>query len=611
MRNTKTLTEALLSITNANHQATAQTAMLNSLQETERKVRLGYNPYMLNAQQENFLNAKGIQTSPFSTELHAHPVHKTIENYILSEFVPHYLRGPYTAAYMKPSKFRKLPTGGKLINVINDEKDAFRYPHHDFCPTLDVTTPTLLLHDACHYYSPQQVAQLFIDNPNLREIVATTIIPPETLYGAESFYPHFYEIQYHDDQILYIPEGHHAGAYEQPLSAHWWLQTSAIKIPATGSRLAQTLSIKRVESIYAHHLFTITRTPVRVPSKLASFDLPRLTILPNIFPEFPVAKRIVPYEFLDKLIDYARAVKTNSELNLEAKTRFLKVAEKYDVPQSTIFLMVKYVFTLTDIRRKIVLNETLSEDSALWRAFEHQFGHIFHRQSRDRLNRFLSVLDVKEFKISLRLQVINLGTHELGHSDCPNAKYEYDDDLGFVQARCTCKIPFVYPALRRDKPLPATPAPSPTVIQSEATEEVAKEEEEEIEEEEEEDEDSDDEAFEDAAVDLGPLDQADSCGLQVFIDAGFEPVDVTAAYQHAKTSVQQSTLEESLVLYPNFLCIYTQHFPWLSGQEVRDVGSALGVSVNLFRNGYVDIVSPEGLNVFLHADQHWSLSPPE
>lgn len=613
LKSTISLHTLLKTFTNSAHRGAAEARLLTKLQEEEDKA-LRYNPYALNETQIEWLAQYGINTPTCGAETHRHVIHKVIENFLLFTHVPHHLGKNFTAAFMKYSKFEKLQEfsrgSGRLINALITPKDVARYSEGVKNPQFrGIYTPVLFMHDALHFYTPYSIADLFLANKALRTIVATTVIPVETIYFGESLYPDLYEIQYvGQDKILYVPEGHHANAYEQPRAASWILTTKKINVTGVNGRRF-CINIQRLESICAHHLFILTIEDCPVSDTYRTYDSPKLATVPQIFPAFPMSRRIVPYEYLEKMIEYAKAVRSNNDLNLDIKNRFLFAQEKYkSVPQSTRFLVTHFTHAITHARRQITPTTNIMESNPFYRAIENQFGHLIHYKERCFLERFFSVLDIKRFHFTFLLETVEVDQWLIPSKvNWPGFHYRYtenNDDIIFERSD-TPEVSMgpladAFKKLDKGEPNDVSPPVHESEVYHEALENLEEESEVEV----------------DSKVALYTRTAAapgNNCGVQVFTDLGYKSKDVSDAYFSARKQVKrQLPPNASPTDHPsvtNFLRSGKTSFPWMSGLEVTLVGAALGTQVSIHTPAACHLADT-GVHIYHVNNNHWDAKDP-
>ncbi|AAW88529.1 polyprotein [Anagyris vein yellowing virus] len=299
---------ALDALSSTVHRDASLNPVLNSLVQPLQSSLTQF-PWIIQKEHIPFLIASGIPSSGFGSTPHPHAVHKVIETFLLFNHWSHLASLPSTVMFMKPSKFRKLssvnPNFTELINYRLTDADSVRYP------TTSLTLPTkelVFMHDALMYFTPAQVLDLFIKAPHLQRLHCSLVVPPESSFTDLSLYPSVYTYTISGNSLHYVPEGHHAGSYNQPLTALNWLKICQIKSPYLN------LSVKVLESWGPCHSILIQRgLPLLSGSNLEtiSFKIPDCLELPEAtFLHQPLRHRLVPREVYDSLFTYTRAVRT-------------------------------------------------------------------------------------------------------------------------------------------------------------------------------------------------------------------------------------------------------------------------------------------------------------
>jgi hypothetical protein len=285
-------------------------------------------PWSVPKQLLPLLNSYGIPTSGLGTSHHPHAAHKTIETFLLHIHWSFQAVTPSSVMFMKPSKFHKLARVNsnfrELKNYRLQPTDSVRYPSTS--PDLP-TLPTVFMHDALMYYHPSQILDLFTQCPSLEKLYASLVVPPEATLSDHSLYPSLYTYTTSHQTLHYVPEGHEAGSYNQPIGALSWLKVSQI------SHADLHLSVTILESWGPVHSLLIQRgLPHQDPALLSpsvptqsdlflsylhpredlvSFRIPDAVLLPEAtFLNQPLRHRLVPRAVYNSLFTYTRAVRT-------------------------------------------------------------------------------------------------------------------------------------------------------------------------------------------------------------------------------------------------------------------------------------------------------------
>jgi hypothetical protein len=324
---------AFYAVTSALHQEVLQQPLLtNALGALNGSFTLY--PYYLPEDLLELLAKVGLSVTKFGHKKHAHAANKSLENFFLFEAFPAVLSEPTTMISIKRSKIDKLrrflpPDKANLIthyiNPIITSHDLIRYTDQNnrFLPALH--TPTAFIHDALHYLSPRDICRIFSDSDNLHTIYATAVLPIEACNKENSKLPQLYTLAYpaHSLSFIYSPEGHSGGAYIQPLAGLFWLMHNQVITPS------YRLKITKIDTRCAHHLFQITRLPVKVPefNVLPSFDLLRM---PQIYIKtYQLKNPYIPHGLFARAYYYTKSIKNVDERTLYAKIRQLLTSEEF------------------------------------------------------------------------------------------------------------------------------------------------------------------------------------------------------------------------------------------------------------------------------------------
>nr|QQG34678.1 RdRp [Liriodendron tulipifera tymovirus 1] len=210
-------------------------------------------PYSMTPSAVAALISVGIPASNAFTGSHRHPAHKAIENFILLKILPRLITGKTAVMWMKPAKFERLRSKNnlfyKLINRYVTPKDYSRYNE---TVTKVGGYSTILMHDAMHYLQPKDVMNLFKENKDLNEIVATIVYPAEVLRRENSFFPLMYDLTYQKETFTYSMERDTTDCYIQPY-CDWVITTSSLKEGDLN------VTIERIEGFYGHHILVFRK----------------------------------------------------------------------------------------------------------------------------------------------------------------------------------------------------------------------------------------------------------------------------------------------------------------------------------------------------------------
>ncbi|AGG15961.1 viral replication protein [Andean potato mild mosaic virus] len=331
---------ALEALNSTTHRDASTNPILNAVVEPLRDSLSQY-PWLLPKESLPLLLSWGIPNSGLGTTPHPHPIHKTVETFMLFNHWLYLARIPSTVMFMKPSKFSKLrllnDNFTTLINFRLTAADTTRYPETSLSYP---TTECCFMHDALMYFSPAQILTLFSESPNLQTLYCSLVVPPESHFTDLSLLPEVYSYQISGNTLHYIPESHHSGAYNQPLQALSWLKVASI------SHSSLQLSVTKLESWGPVHSILIQRGLPPKPSRnlhprvaptllrsnpsnnllqstallfnnsepqdnLVSFRIPDCLELPSAtFLNQPLRHRLIPTAVYNALFTYTRAVRT-------------------------------------------------------------------------------------------------------------------------------------------------------------------------------------------------------------------------------------------------------------------------------------------------------------
>ncbi|AFT60444.1 replicase-associated protein [Culex originated Tymoviridae-like virus] len=264
-------------------------------------------PYVVTPQIHSFLSSHGITLPSHGHQSHPHPFHKIVEHYFLYNVLSNFVKLPTTVYFMKAEKFSKLskhqPLFTRLQNAFYTVRDSARYEKQDLTPC---RTPCVFFHDSLHYWSPSKLMHFFENNPNVTQVYASLVVPPELSISTElsgSFYPHLYRYYSAKGSLHYQLENS-SDHYVQPSSSLEWLTLSAAQGPVP-------FYVEVLTSIASCHLLLITRNPPPVPQDSISFQIPDCVELPQPADfSIPIRDRLIPRSVYNNVFLYVRAVRT-------------------------------------------------------------------------------------------------------------------------------------------------------------------------------------------------------------------------------------------------------------------------------------------------------------
>jgi len=263
---------------------------------------------------EQYLTAVGLRCNP-EGEPHAHGVSKSLEEAALADCMR--VVGDHPFAAISTKSARVLAKAASVQNVCLTGRDWGRYDHvrHD-PPRFEESVA--VMHDVLHHLTAADVSNMFTDNPNLRQLVATAVIPPELLDGELPCWPAVYTFDVVDDMLYFYPDGHVAGHYVQPASCVQWLGTSTIVSPAG------TITVSLISSRYAHHVFLFSLGDY-LPEPSRVFDLGPYTVLPRwLAPHMMFNTSRVHTKLLSKMVMFSYRYDSGDPDDYYAKTAQLQ-----------------------------------------------------------------------------------------------------------------------------------------------------------------------------------------------------------------------------------------------------------------------------------------------
>lgn len=325
--------------------------------------------YALSAKAKERLSTSGIYLSPYSAVPHSHPVCKTLENYFLYKVLPSYLDSRFYFVGIKNFKLELLKKRSKNLDLVSSinrfvsSADKLRYTS-DFVRLQssksaslvskrvvleDVTLRDLLpaamarsakylfLHDELHYWSKRTLMN-FLSELQPEVVLATVVIPPETLAGAkESLNRWCYEYEVSGSKLYFYPDGVRAEGYEQPLGASYLLKCGRLLLDD-----GQVYCVDVVCSKFAHHLLCISKGDAVVPTRRSygPFDATSARGLSNLTASL---KKYIPvnFEVMSKVYRYLRTLKKP-----DAQSAMAKLSQILPSPTSA---EIKFVSEFADL----------------------------------------------------------------------------------------------------------------------------------------------------------------------------------------------------------------------------------------------------------------------
>ncbi|AWK02339.1 replicase [Blackberry virus A] len=229
--------------------------------------------YFISDEAYDYLSSKGVPLSAHCYRPHPHPISKMIENHILFNVLPNYLRPRNLFISIKEDKMvgvisvarnrNKVDavSNSSVYNRLIHAKDSLRYkdPVRDLDLSLNKNlkekmnqADLVVIHDEVHYWALVDF-QKFLGLSN-KPVLYSIIYPPELSAGIDySLNPMLYEFKVNkSDSFTWAPDGSYNGAYTQPINPRL-LTTMKLEDPNGNS-----WTLTKLETIGAHHVFLAT-----------------------------------------------------------------------------------------------------------------------------------------------------------------------------------------------------------------------------------------------------------------------------------------------------------------------------------------------------------------
>nr|WAK79901.1 MAG: polyprotein [Deltaflexiviridae sp.] len=194
-----------------------------------------------------------------------------------------------------------------MYNPVMDHKDFYRYSLVDGPSALSLDVPRVLfMHDTLPLLSASAVGSIFDERPNLQVLVASAVLPYETLDRAESAYSSLYGLDYHSDSqgvdsYTYIVEGDISGSYTHPIMSREWLRSHTLITPSN-----ECLHVALQNYTLGHTLIIISRSQI-LPRSFNYMGLGAITTVHwHAMPHLPTASRVTTRAALDVARGYSR-----------------------------------------------------------------------------------------------------------------------------------------------------------------------------------------------------------------------------------------------------------------------------------------------------------------
>lgn len=310
-------------------------------------------PYDVPTHLKPLLRESGISEPPPHAETHSHPVHYALRNKYMS-MAAKSLQGKWYALFTGPERINYLRSCGAtaptaVFQPIYEGKDITRQVSN---PTTRLPTlkepksdaPVWYVCDSLHHMSAATVGSWFDKNPELQYVIATTIIPPETLWGLPSLCQALYTYTVRGQRLTYVPEGHAGSSYVQPLWGNRWLRTDALITPRN-----TCVHVALLAQDYAHQLIVVSRAPL-LPQEYRLMAIRNVSIVPwFIHPLGTLYQRITSPGLNRALQTYITRVGSTSIRDIYSKSTAHEVAIFNRYPQSYVRAGALYAKWIRDI----------------------------------------------------------------------------------------------------------------------------------------------------------------------------------------------------------------------------------------------------------------------
>jgi len=274
-------------------------------------------PWAIPAANQHHASELKIPWSETNADTHDHPIHAAIRRIQCYEELPKHVKSDYTTVSMGQANWGMLETGLRSlgreykathVNPIIDMKDHSRFAGTSSVPESvfrlpEIITPTVIFHDSGHYLTESFLWKFFLKNPKVMFVYLTHVYPLVSLIADASPDPTLYQFHYADDgTLVYIPEGHLGGKYEQPADP--------------GLLLANTISDKHgllaihgsiIDSRLNSHVQCWSRFQLSTNSYVA-LSMPDMMPLRRLKRAMPKKLPLIKTEYYTKLYQYAKTI---------------------------------------------------------------------------------------------------------------------------------------------------------------------------------------------------------------------------------------------------------------------------------------------------------------
>nr|QVD99720.1 RNA-dependent RNA polymerase [Banmivirus BanMMV] len=353
----RTGAQVLLNSLNSDEQTKVIKEAVTALKNYESH-NLSVSPYCMSDKARLLLDESGIPLSSTPFTSHSHPVCKTLENHLLFNVLPSYIKdNSFVIISMKQEKFNLFSARSKLpflelVNrfvtvkdvvrysndyVVHSSKEGFNYRSADAFLSSNSLIPVLkkkveldpdkrkknlniFMHDELHYWGYSELSS-FLDLYKPNVIVGTHIFPKEIMKGyTKSVNPTVYQFEIDGDNFHFFPDGKRTECYTQKISSQFLLRARKI---ITKSGQIYTVSVPY--TIFAHSIVIIKRGDfetehVRFFDQSECLDLSDICKFGTNFSK-GVA---ISTEMLVNMISYLKSLKKPDVQSAIAKLRMFK-----------------------------------------------------------------------------------------------------------------------------------------------------------------------------------------------------------------------------------------------------------------------------------------------
>nr|WAB21237.1 RNA-dependent RNA polymerase [Banmivirus BanMMV] len=353
----RTGAQVLLNSLNSDEQTKVLKEAVTALKDYESR-NLSVSPYCMSDKARLLLDEAGIPLSSTPFMPHSHPVCKTLENHLLFNVLPSYIKdNSFIIISMKQEKFNLFSARNKLpflelVNrfvtvkdlvrysndyVVHSSKEGFNYRSKECYLSSNSLIPVLkkkieiepekrkkslnmFMHDELHYWGYNELSS-FLDLYKPNVIVGTHIFPKEILKGyTKSVNPTVYQFEIDGDNFHFFPDGQRTECYTQKISAQFLLRARKI---VTKSGQIYTVSVPY--TIFAHSIVIIKKGDFET-EHIRFFDQSECLDLSDIckFGTHFSKSVAISTDMLTNMISYLKSLKKPDVQSAIAKLRMFK-----------------------------------------------------------------------------------------------------------------------------------------------------------------------------------------------------------------------------------------------------------------------------------------------